>query len=166
LERVRDEVRRLTASESVETQPVATAALTPQRSVLLRASAVVLDGDGRLLLVQEGHLWRLPGGPPLPAESLRDAAARRTREATGLSLEGGRLVWMLETLGGADGTLRQMECVYLGRVTGPAEAGGSYFARDDVPAGAALPPGFWEAVDVGFAGHDPGASRRVPPPEG
>jgi len=144
----------------------------PETAALLRASAVVFDAEGRVLLAgqaREGGRWSLPGSAPGLGESLREAAARAVREATGVEVACGRLLWALESLGGPGGSLRLLEFVYLAEERGSGAVPGGppsgRFAHGEVPAGAALPPGFWQAADAGFAGHDPGASRRVPPPD-
>ena len=59
----------------------------------LSAKAVVLDGDGRLLLLEctdpdRPHLrwWELPGGGVEPGEDEVDALVREVREETGLTV--------------------------------------------------------------------------------
>jgi 8-oxo-dGTP diphosphatase len=59
--------------------------------------AVVLDSDGRLLLVRRANdpgrgLWSLPGGRVEPGESDEAAVVREVREETGLDVMTGRLV--------------------------------------------------------------------------
>ncbi len=56
---------------------------------------MVLDPDGRILLLRQGYRgrkWTLPGGMANPAESPREAAVRETVEETGLQLDAGELV--------------------------------------------------------------------------
>lgn len=104
--------------------------------------------------------------PPRRRATARGCRAG-AREATGVELRCGRLLWVLETIGGPEGALRLLDFVYLGEVVGGnPKPEAAYFARADLPPNASLPPGFWEAAAAGFAGHDPGASRRVPEPEG
>lgn len=59
--------------------------------------AVVLDPDGRLLLVRRGHdphagLWSLPGGRVEDGETLERAVRREVLEETGLRVDVGEVV--------------------------------------------------------------------------
>lgn len=63
--------------------------------------AIVLDDDGRLLVVRRGHApargrWTLPGGRLEPGESLEQAVAREVDEETGLTVHVEELVGHLE----------------------------------------------------------------------
>ncbi|KAB1644198.1 NUDIX domain-containing protein [Gulosibacter chungangensis] len=60
--------------------------------IISAASAVAIDGQGRLLLVKRGRepqrgRWSLPGGKINPGESFEDAAIREFAEETGLVIE-------------------------------------------------------------------------------
>jgi 8-oxo-dGTP diphosphatase len=70
--------------------------------------AIITDGDGRLLLIKRGHepqagRWSLPGGRVQPGESDPQAVVREVHEETGLRVEPGSLIGMVERpgLGGA-----------------------------------------------------------------
>lgn len=58
-------------------------------SLVVAASAVVTDAEGRILLQRrtDNGLWALPGGGMDMAESLPDAAVREVKEETGLDVE-------------------------------------------------------------------------------
>ncbi|HJP70919.1 MAG TPA: NUDIX domain-containing protein [Candidatus Limnocylindria bacterium] len=62
------------------------------------ARAVVLDPDGRILLVRfefpDRHVWACPGGGLEPGESHEDALRRELREEVGLEVEDvGPCIW-------------------------------------------------------------------------
>lgn len=59
--------------------------------VSLCAGAVIVDDEGRLLVVLRRHepsqgCWSVPGGRVEPGETLQSAARRETREETGLKV--------------------------------------------------------------------------------
>ena len=58
-------------------------------SLVPAASAVVVDGSGRILLQRrrDNGMWALPGGAMHIGESLPDCAVRETREETGFDVE-------------------------------------------------------------------------------
>lgn len=67
-------------------------------SVVLAASAVISDGDGRVLLIRRGTdpdrgLWSVPGGCVEPGEALAQAAEREAYEETGLVVSAGIELW-------------------------------------------------------------------------
>lgn len=69
--------------------------------------AVILDDDGRLLVVRRRHppsqdLWSLPGGRVEPGESLIDAVKREVFEETGLAVSVGDVVGVVEIPAGGD----------------------------------------------------------------
>ena len=64
---------------------------------------MVFRTDGRVLVIQRGHpphqgTWTLPGGKVEPGERLRDALVREVREETGLLVEVGELVEVVEVV--------------------------------------------------------------------
>ncbi|MGW1375340.1 NUDIX domain-containing protein [Streptomyces sp. NPDC002446] len=58
-------------------------------SLVVAASAVVTDGEGRILLQQrtDNGLWALPGGGMDMTDSLPGTAVREVKEETGLDVE-------------------------------------------------------------------------------
>jgi 8-oxo-dGTP diphosphatase len=74
----------------------------PTRPVV-GVGAVVLDGD-RVLLIKRGHeplkgQWSLPGGGVELGETLEQAIVREVREETGLDVEVGPIVDVLDRIG-------------------------------------------------------------------
>jgi len=70
---------------------------------VLAVSAVILDDQNRVLLVERGQppgegLWSLPGGRVEPGERLAEACAREVREETGLEVVPGSLVGIAERI--------------------------------------------------------------------
>ncbi len=73
----------------------------PERPVV-GVGAVVLDGD-RVLLVKRGHAplkgqWSLPGGGVETGETLEQAVAREVLEETGITIEVGPIVEVLDRI--------------------------------------------------------------------
>lgn len=68
--------------------------------------AVIIDGAGRLLLIQRGHdpgrgLWSIPGGRVEDGETDAAALVREVREETGLQVTAGPLVGTVTRPGGS-----------------------------------------------------------------
>lgn len=68
---------------------------------VLAASAVITDAAGRVLLVLRGGepekgYWSVPGGSAEPGETPAQTARREAWEATGLHVEIGQELWMVE----------------------------------------------------------------------
>ena len=73
----------------------------PERPVV-GVGAVVLDGD-RVLLIKRGHAplkgqWSLPGGGVEVGETLEQAIAREVTEETGLTIDVGPIVEVLDRI--------------------------------------------------------------------
>jgi 8-oxo-dGTP pyrophosphatase MutT (NUDIX family) len=66
------------------------------------ARVLVLDSSDRLLLVQSGGAWLVPGGGVEEGEELADAAVRELREETGLAVTPSELYPVAYTTGHAD----------------------------------------------------------------
>jgi 8-oxo-dGTP diphosphatase len=78
----------------------------PERPIV-GVGAVVLDGQGRVLLARRAHEplkgeWSLPGGGVELGETLEAAVAREVLEETGLAIEVGPVVEVLDRIEQAD----------------------------------------------------------------
>lgn len=114
--------------------------------------AIVFDDAGRVLLVQRGKppaegRWTAPGGRVEPGELLADAVAREVREETGLAVEVGELVEVVERI---DATYHYVILDYAARVVGGTLAAASD-AREarfvDDPAALPLTDGLIPVVE-------------------
>ena len=88
--------------------------------------AFILDGP-RVLVIQRGRppgegLWSVPGGRLEAGETLAQAVAREVREETGLTVEVGPFVCVIERMGG---DFHFVILDYLARVVGGTLAPGT-----------------------------------------
>ncbi|GAA0452226.1 NUDIX domain-containing protein [Streptomyces stramineus] len=94
-------------------------------SLVVAASAVVTDGQGRVLLQRrrDNDLWALPGGGMEMTDSLPGTAVREVKEETGLDVEITGLVGTYtdprHVIAYSDGEVRrQFNVCFTARVTG------------------------------------------------
>ena len=90
--------------------------------------AVILDPDGRLLLIRRGHppavgAWSIPGGRVEPGESDTEALTREVLEETGLAVTVGRLVGTVDRSGpgGTVYEIRDYACTVTGGLLAPGD---------------------------------------------
>ena len=109
----------------------------PSAQPTVAVAAIVFDGAGRVLLVERGRppgvgLWTVPGGRLELGEAIVDGVAREVREETGLDVEVGPLVEIVERVTPTDaGTYHYVILDYLARARADAPAP---VAGDDVRA--------------------------------
>jgi ADP-ribose pyrophosphatase YjhB (NUDIX family) len=112
--------------------------------------AVVVDDDGRYLLVRRGRepsrgLWSIPGGKVEPGESDRAAVTREVREETALDVLVGEFVGYVERAAPGGGTfaIRDFACR-----PAPYAAPGSVRAGDDADEVGWFTPEELRALDT------------------
>ena len=115
-------------------------------SVISCVGAIVVDGQGRLLMIKRGHepgagLWSIPGGRIEPGESDAEAVIREMIEETGLTVEVGRLIGRVQRPG-LNGTVIDIRD-YAATVTG-----GTLRAGDDAADARWVAPGELESLDI------------------
>jgi 8-oxo-dGTP diphosphatase len=111
---------------------------------ILCAGAVIRDDAGRLLLVRRATepargSWSLPGGRVEPGETPSAAAAREVREETGLLVEVGALLAVVDVMGY---TVHDFAATVTGGTLAPGDdASDVRWCRPDDVAGLSLSPG-------------------------
>ena len=109
----------------------------PAAHPVVAVAAIVFDAAGRVLLVERGQppgvgLWTVPGGKVEHGEGLVAAVARECLEETGITVEVGALVEVVERVIAADGgTYHYVILDYLAR---PAAGAPAPRADDDARA--------------------------------
>jgi ADP-ribose pyrophosphatase YjhB (NUDIX family) len=108
--------------------------------------AIVVDGQGRLLMIKRGHdpgagLWSIPGGRIEPGETDAEALVREMIEETGLTVEVGRLIGRVQRpgLNGAVIDIRDYAATVIG---------GTLRAGDDAADARWVAPGELESLDI------------------
>jgi 8-oxo-dGTP diphosphatase len=107
-------------------------------SAEVRCSAVVFRGQDILLvhrLRDGGDDWVLPGGTPLPGESMASCARRETLEEAGLAVQPARIAFVLETQGPRRG-VHTLDLVFLAPPSDPGQEprpAGSGLSAEFVP---------------------------------
>src|SRR4051812_36294610 len=118
------------------------------------AGGIVLDADGRLLLVRRGRppavgAWTVPGGRCEPGEDPVEACVREVAEETGLVVRVTSWVGRVERVAPGGGTfvIDDYACALVGGVlrAGDDAADAGWFAADEL-ATLALVPGLLEAL--------------------
>lgn len=98
----------------------------PAPHPVVAVAAVVFDAAGRVLLIERGRppgvgQWTVPGGKLHHGETLAAAVAREVREETGVAVEVGPLVEVVErVVPTADGAYHYVILDYLATPTAPA----------------------------------------------
>ncbi|MFN8472104.1 MAG: NUDIX hydrolase [Anaerolineae bacterium] len=120
---------------------------TPLPRPTVAVGGIVVDNN-RILLIQRGHapnkgLWTVPGGRVEWGETVREAVVREVREETGLSVELGPLVVIVDRMSepDAENAYHFIILDFLARLVG-----GALQAGDDAAAARWVTPGEWQAM--------------------
>lgn len=130
-------------------------------SVIRCVGGVIKDAEGRLLLIKRGHepgtgLWSVPGGRIEPGETDAEALVREMREETGLVVEPGPLLGIVQrpTASGAVIDIRDYAATVIGGTLEPGDdaADARWVDAADL-SGLAITDGLVEALtDWGVLG--------------
>lgn len=133
--------------------------MASDETVRLRCSAIVFRNNNVLLVHRAAQSdWVLPGGNPLPGESVASCARREVAEETGLHISVDRVAFVLEAHSEQDGT-HLLDLVFtadeVDRAAEPREREPGLIPEfrpvSDLPAAALRPP---------IAGHIRGLQGR------
>lgn len=130
----------------------------PSSTPVVTVAAIVFDDAGRVLLIERRRppgvgLWSVPGGQVELGESLAAAVAREVAEETGLTVEVGPLVEVVERVTADDGgTFHYVILDYLAWSTGGGpiaadDARAARFVAADELAGLPLTDGLVVVID-------------------
>lgn len=128
----------------------------------IRASAIILDDDQRVLLIRQvDDLWGTPGGGVEAGESIEDGLRREIMEETGLEIELVRLIWFGDQISEEYRTL-YIGATFLAKAIGGSIGSGEhdcqYYSRDELAQMNIFPKylmdELWDAVEASKA-HDP-----------
>jgi len=108
--------------------------------------AVVIDGQGRLLMIKRGRdpgagLWSIPGGRIEPGETDAEALVREMLEETSLTVQVGRLLGRVRRPG-LDGAVIDI------RDYAATVIGGTLRAGDDAADARWIAPGDLGSLDI------------------
>lgn len=116
------------------------------RPLSVGAQALVIDGDGRVLLIHHAYIdgWHLPGGRVANGETAAEGAVRELREETGLiATSSPRLLGFYGRFGhgGSDHIAVYVITGWVGtlEVDGLEVDDASFYSYNDLPAGTAAP---------------------------
>jgi 8-oxo-dGTP diphosphatase len=136
---------------------------------VVAVGAIVIDDAGRVLLVERGRppgvgLWSVPGGKLERAETLAQAVEREVREETGLVVEVGPLVCVLERMGDDHHfvILDYLARVIGGSITAASDVRDARFVDDAGLAALPVTDGLVDVLQRARATHAAWSTSRSP----